>query len=104
MWHDMFGVRRAQARRYHNLETAEAVANLLHGFRVYHPDDRTRRGVSEPEEKSSVAPEINTRNQPSFWSQKNETPEADCERKSGGAGTAVNPNRPRLSPTNPSPL
>ncbi|CAJ1392216.1 unnamed protein product [Effrenium voratum] len=28
--------------RYHNLETAEAVANLLHGFRVYHPDDRTR--------------------------------------------------------------
>lgn len=28
--------------RYHDIETAESVAEKLHGFRVYHPDDRTR--------------------------------------------------------------
>ena len=28
--------------RYQDMETAESMAEKLHGFRVYHPDDRTR--------------------------------------------------------------
>lgn len=28
--------------RYQDMETAESMAQKLHGFRVYHPDDRTR--------------------------------------------------------------
>lgn len=30
------------AWRYNEMATAETVAKKLHGFRVYHPDDRTR--------------------------------------------------------------
>ena len=29
--------------RYQEMELAESMAEKLHGFRVYHPDDRTRR-------------------------------------------------------------